>query len=170
MSRILIAGVGNVFFKDDGFGVEVCRRLATESLGEGVVVKDFGIRGVHLAYELESVTDLLIVIDAIRRGDAPGTIAVIEPSFGAPSLDDEVAGAHGMHLPAVVAAARALGRIPPRVVLVGCEPADIEEGMGLSPEVLGAVDVAIDEVRALVSRADPSLCLANDRCAKGSDP
>jgi hydrogenase maturation protease len=147
----LVAGVGNVFFKDDGFGVEVARRLASRPLPDGVEVKDFGIRGVHLAYELDAVQKLLVVVDAVRRGEAPGTLYVIEPDFGAPSPDDEVAGAHGMHLPAVIHAARGLGQIPPRVILVGCEPEDVGEGMELSAPVEGAIEAAIAKIRELVA-------------------
>ncbi len=76
--RALVAGIGNIFFADDGFGVEVARRLDERELPAGVQVADFGIRGVHLAYELLDGYDLLVLVDAMSLGEPPGTVAVVE--------------------------------------------------------------------------------------------
>jgi hydrogenase maturation protease len=151
--RILVAGVGNIFLGDDGFGVEVARRLGTETFPEGVDVADFGIRGVHLAYQLLEGYDTLILIDAASRGEAPGTIFVIEPDFERPeTLQRTESGflldAHGMDPEMVLGILNDLGGKVGRVVIVGCEPADISERMGLSE----AVEHAIGEACALVRR------------------
>lgn len=147
--RVLVAGVGNLFLGDDGFGVEVARRLATVPLPEGATVTDFGIRGVHLAFELLDPPDLLIVADAVCRGDPPGTVTVLEPDTDAAAA---TADAHGMDLPAVFANVRAMGGVPPPVLIVGCEAADVDERMGLSPVVEDAVEPAVAVIRELLAR------------------
>lgn len=152
MNRILVAGVGNVFFGDDGFGVAVARRLAAERLPAGTRVSDFGIRGVHLAYELLEPIDLLIVVDLAARGGSPGTLYVIEPEVDRADPPVAVDGAHGMDVCAVFASVRALGGTLPRVVIVGCEPACLDPRMALSPEVEGAVPGAIQLVHELAQR------------------
>jgi hydrogenase maturation protease len=147
--RILVAGIGNVFFGDDGFGVEVARRLSETALPAGVAVAEFGIRGIHLAFELLDGVELLVAIDATRRGGAPGSLYLIEPDLEqAPAQAD----AHGMQLPAVLSAVRAMGGTVPPVRVVGCEPAACE-GMGLSEPVQVAVEPAIALVREVVQRA-----------------
>ena len=78
--RVLVAGVGNIFCSDDGFGVEVIQRLAASEMPPGVEVVDFGIRGVHLAYDLLDGCELLVLVDAAARGEVPGTVSVIERS------------------------------------------------------------------------------------------
>jgi hydrogenase maturation protease len=148
-ARVLVAGVGNVFLGDDGFGVEVARRLADEGLAEGVEVADYGIRGVHLAFRLLDPPALLVVADTVSRGGPAGTLYVLEPDVeegGAP------ADAHGMNLPAVLASVRAMGGALPPVRIVGCEPAVLDERMGLSPAVAQAVEPALSLVRARVAR------------------
>ena len=124
MNRVLIAGVGNIFLGDDGFGVEVARRLACESWSADVTVKDFGIRGVHLAYEVISGYELAIIVDTVSHGAAPGTIYVIEPDLEGVSCIS-VSDSHDMVLENVFAMVRTLGgSMRPRVLIVGCEPAD----------------------------------------------
>jgi len=148
--RVLVAGVGNVFLGDDGFGVEVVRRLGAEALPDGVGVADYGIRGLHLAFRLLEPLDLLVAVDASPRGGAPGTLYLIEPEL---DEGEECPGeAHGMSLTAVFATARMMGGVLPRVAVVGCEPADLEERMGLSPAVAAAVEPALAMVRSLVHR------------------
>ncbi len=145
----LVAGVGNVFLGDDGWGVEVVRRLADVELPEGVKVADFGIRGVHLAYELLDGYDEVMLIDATPRGEEPGTVYVIEPKVDAadaPALID----AHGMEPQAVLGLLHTLGGNVDRVIVVGCEPADVTERMGLSEPVEKAVDQAVELVRSLL--------------------
>ena len=149
--RMLIAGVGNIFLGDDGFGVEVTRRLAREALPEWVRVADFGIRGLHLAFDiLDGGYDATVLVDATARGGAPGTVYLIEPDLdgaaGAP------ADAHTMTPEAVFAALNALGANPGRVFIVGCEPASLDENIGLSGPVARAVDEALHLVRSLIAR------------------
>jgi hydrogenase maturation protease len=153
-ARLLVAGVGNVFLGDDGFGVEVARRLAGEDLPEWVRVGDFGIRGVHLAYELLEGYETAILVDASPRGEAPGTVYVIEPDMGgqpqAAAPGGVLVDGHGMEPDAVFALLKALGGETPRMLVVGCEPAEVSERMGLSPPVAGAVDRAVAVVRELI--------------------
>ncbi|MBA2637518.1 MAG: hydrogenase maturation protease [Solirubrobacterales bacterium] len=150
---ILVAGIGNVFLADDAFGVEVARRLAQRELPAGVKVADFGIRGMDLAYELQEDYDAAVLVDAVPRGRAPGTLYVIEPDLehAEPVLD-----AHAMDPVRVLGLARALGTLPPRVLVVGCEPAtgvrldDEELVMGLSPPVAAAMDGAVELVESVL--------------------
>jgi hydrogenase maturation protease len=152
VTRTLVAGIGNVFFGDDGFGCEVARRLAGAPPRDGVSVVDFGIRGMHLAYELSSGGwDAAIIVDAVARGGRVGTLYVLDPA-----LDDDaasapsVADAHGVDLGAVFAMTRTLGVPPARVVVVGCEAATVDEGMGLSVPLLAAVEPAVALVHQLL--------------------
>jgi hydrogenase maturation protease len=154
--RVLVAGIGNIFHSDDGFGSEVARRLVTETWPEGVKVADFGIRGIHLAYELLDGYETAILIDATQQGGEPGTVYVIEPDVD--SIETEnglaeagIADAHGMDPASVLALLRSLGGGVGRLYVVGCEPADVEEGMGLSEPVAQAVDEAAMVVRRLVT-------------------
>lgn len=149
MSGTLVAGVGNIFLSDDAFGVEVVRRLADQPMPEGVTVSDFGIRGIHLAYELLEGYDRLILIDAISRGGKPGTIYVLEPSDIKPT--GRVADAHSMDPMAVFAYLASIGGGPVPTVIVGCEPASLEENMGLSEPVEGALDEAVRVVLGIVA-------------------
>jgi hydrogenase maturation protease len=151
-SDVLVAGIGNVFFGDDGFGVEVVRRLSAGPALPGVEVADYGIRGLHLAYRLLDAPRLLVVVDVVLRGGAPGTLYVLDPELEG-ELDLGIPDAHRVDLPAVLAAVRALGGAPPPVRVVGCEPGSIVEEMGLSPAVARAVPEAVGMVRELVARA-----------------
>jgi hydrogenase maturation protease len=117
--RILVAGIGNVFLGDDGFGVALAGRLARAELPAGVEVVDFGIRGMDLAYALMDGYDAALLLDATPRGQPPGTLYVIEPEVGE---DDVAVDAHGMDPVKVLALTRALGGAPPRTLVVGCEP------------------------------------------------
>ena len=149
---MLVAGIGNIFLGDDGFGVEVAGRLAAESLPQGVEVRDFGIRGMHLAYEmLDGGYDTTILVDATPRGGTPGSLYLIEPDSGSaevPSAPD----AHAMNPNAVLAMLDALGGTPGRVLIVGCEPASVEEGIGLSVPVANAIGDAVRFVRQIIDR------------------
>jgi hydrogenase maturation protease len=127
--RVLVAGVGNVFLGDDGFGVALAGRLARRELPPGVEVVDYGIRGMDLAYALLDGWDAAILLDATPRGEPPGTLYVIEPDVEAIDVAPE---AHGMDPVKVLALARALGGPLPRTLVLGCEPltrmdADSEE-------------------------------------------
>jgi hydrogenase maturation protease len=147
---VLVAGVGNIFLGDDGFGVEVARRLADQQLPEGVEVADFGIRGVHLAYQLLEGYDLAILVDASARGGEPGSLYVIEPT---PGDGDVLLDGHGMQPAAVLGLLEALGGPVGRVLVVGCEPAEVGERIGLSEPVGRAVGEAVRLVRELVTQA-----------------
>lgn len=158
--RTLVAGLGNVFLGDDGFGVEVVRRLAREPQPAGVRVVDFGIRGLHLAYELLDGYDATILVDATPRGGTPGELHLIEVGRDdlppAATSDELVAqgavlDAHDMTPDAVLALLVTLGGTPGRVLVLGCEPAVVREQMGLSAPVTAAVDVALAELRTLIA-------------------
>jgi hydrogenase maturation protease len=149
---VLVAGIGNIFLSDDGFGVEVAGRLAGLEVPPGVRVADFGIRGVHLAYELLEGYDALVLIDAVPMGAPPGTLAVIEPQMGPPAEDDEqVVDAHSMNPEAVLATLSRLGGSIGLVRVVGCQPASLDEGIGLSPPVAAAVPDAVQMCSALMA-------------------
>jgi hydrogenase maturation protease len=159
--RTLVAGVGNIFLGDDGFGVEVARRLAGESLPAGVRVADYGISGLHLAYDLADGFETAILIDAAPRGGEPGTVTVLEVE---PQHRRELAAAgalpqsqlldgHGMQPDVVLGMLDLLGGEAGRVLVVGCEPASVDYGIGLSPPVAAAVDTAVRTVLDLVTTA-----------------
>jgi len=151
MQRMLVAGIGNIFLRDDGFGVEVAQRLAVESLPEEVRVRDFGIRGLHLAYEmLDGGYATTVLVDAVTRGGPPGSLYLIEPELE--QLEASQADAHSMDPAAVFAALKTLGGAAGRVLIVGCEPESVEEGMGLSAPVAGAVGDAVRFVRDIIDR------------------
>lgn len=139
---VLIAGIGNVLLGDDGFGVEVARRLEQLPLPPGVVAGEYGIRGMHLAYELlDGEFDGLVLVDAVPLDDPPGTVAVLDVApndTGHPVSVD----AHGMDPVTVLGLLRRLGGTVGRVRVVGCRPAVIEERLGLSDVVRAAVEPA----------------------------
>jgi hydrogenase maturation protease len=147
--RVLVAGVGNVFFGDDAFGPEVVWLLQRDP-PPGAKLEDFGIRGLHLAYELLAGYERAILVDATPRGGAPGSVYVIEPNL------DEAGGApdaHRMDLQNVFAFVRSLGGEAPPITLVGCEPETIAEGIGLSATVSQSVRTAAPLVRRLIQDA-----------------
>jgi hydrogenase maturation protease len=157
--RVLIAGIGNIFLGDDAFGSEVARRMTARPLPDGVRVVDFGIRGLDLAYALFDDPDAAILVDAVPRGDLPGTLYVIEPDLGSGAdapADEPVIEAHAMDPVRVLRMAAAMGGRPRRVLVVGCEPAtlgsDEDPAMGLSPPVEAAVSEAIRLIESLVER------------------
>ncbi|MER5935378.1 hydrogenase maturation protease [Streptomyces sp. NPDC002054] len=160
-TRTLIAGVGNIFLGDDGFGVEVVRALAAHRLPADVEAVDIGVRGVHLAYQLLDGYDTLILIDATARGGAPGTLYLIEAGTpGGIEPSGAVLDGHHMSPDAVLALLDTLcagtGSTPPRrTLVVGCEPASLEEGVGLGPEVAAAVPEAVRWVLDLVHGGAP---------------
>jgi hydrogenase maturation protease len=152
--RILVAGIGNVFLGDDGFGVAVADRLAGRGLPDGVDVVDFGIRAMDLAYALADGYDAALLIDAAPRGQPAGTLEVIEPE-----LDPDLAvpfDAHGIDAFAVLHFARRFGALPRRTLVVGCEPLDLGDPDGddihaeLSEPVRMAVHAAVELVHSLI--------------------
>jgi hydrogenase maturation protease len=153
--KVLIACVGNIFLGDDGFGVEVARSLSKRQLPESVSVKDYGIRGFDLAYALLEPWDLVIMVDALSRGEAAGTLYVIEPELNGPASADTALNPHGMDPVRVLSLAASIGAITAQVVVVGCEPHDfgdeLEGRMGLSSPIQGVVEAACDMILDLVA-------------------
>jgi hydrogenase maturation protease len=150
-SHILIAGIGNIFLGDDGFGSEVMRHVCGRvDDAERVRATDYGIGGMHLAYDLLEDWDALVLVDAIPNRGSPGTVHVFEADHGSP---DAPAGldAHGMDPATVFASLRALGGTPPRTIVVGCEVADVSDGMGLSEPVQAAVPEAVRAVESALT-------------------
>jgi hydrogenase maturation protease len=152
--RILIACIGNIFLGDDAFGVEVAKRLAERPLPENVKLVDFGIRNFDLTYALLDGYDVTIFVDAMSRGEAPGTLYLMEPDLADIEALGETFEAHGMNPMRVLAMARTMGAEFKKLLVVGCEPADLgteEDGkMGLSAEVEAALDGAIEMVESLL--------------------
>jgi hydrogenase maturation protease len=146
---VLVAGIGNIFLSDDGFGPEVARRLATRELPEGVKVVDYGIRGMHLAYDLLDGYDGLVIVDTLPRNGKPGDVVVLQ--VGPEDLGTGDFDAHGMEPVSVLASLGTMGGELPPTYIVGCEPADLDEGMGLSLDVEAAIDRAIDAVLGVLS-------------------
>jgi hydrogenase maturation protease len=162
---VLVAGVGNMFLRDDGFGPEVARRLVADArLPSGVEVVDYGIRGMHLAYDLLAGVDMLVLVDAVpsstdsagavrdgSRPSDPGSLRVLrirsEDLDGGATLDP-----HGMDPAAVLGKLRALGGEVPVTYVVGCVPADVTEGVGLTPPVAAALPGAVAAVVGLLGR------------------
>src|SRR6516165_10299279 len=181
--RMLIAGIGNIFLGDDGFGPEVAKRLAAASLPGWVRVADYGISGMHLAYDLADGYDAAILIDAAPRGDKPGTVTLLaptppprptlattpppHPTLGVAAVqrpdtgpaDEAISAsrlfdAHGMQPDVVLGVLDMLGEAgPARILVVGCEPASVDYGMELSEPVATAVDEAVQVVLDLVAEA-----------------
>jgi hydrogenase maturation protease len=154
-TRTLVAGVGNIFQRDDAFGVEVINLLAGRSWPPGVVVKDFGIRGVHLVYELLDGCDLFVLVDAAQRGCPPGTVTVLEVEPEHMPSGETVLDAHGLAPDQVFAMLTSLGGRPGRSLVVACEPADVSPGMGLSEPVRQAVPAAARAVAEILDQARP---------------
>lgn len=165
MCRVLIAGMGNVLRRDDGFGVEVAKRLSNreEPLVAGkhgqVKVIEVGIGGIHLAQELMAGYDLLVVVDAMEQGSAPGTVHILEAEVSDlaewPEVDrqDFLADMHYATPSKALILAKALGCLPPKVFIVGCQPADASElGIGLSAPVERAANATIREIEQIVQR------------------
>ena len=167
-TRVLVAGVGNIFLHDDGFGPEVARRLASESrlLASDVRVVDYGIRGMHLAYDLLDEVDVLVLVDAVPSEPGPSLESGEQPGSGAGSirvmrirsedLDGRAAlDPHGMNPAAVLGRLRTLGGELPTTYVVGCVPADVSEGIGLSDPVSAAVPEAVSAVVSLLAQHTP---------------
>jgi hydrogenase maturation protease len=166
-TRILLAGIGNVFLGDDGFGVALAERLARRALPPGADVVDFGIRGMDLAYAMQDGYDTVVMLDATPRGQQPGTLYVIEAETGA----DEVAlDTHGMDPVKVLGLVRALGGAPPRTFVVGCEPQTRMSGEDgeLLGELSEPVRAALDEAVKVVESLLGELTATNEKEVSGS--
>jgi hydrogenase maturation protease len=156
--RILVAGIGNIFFGDDGFGVAVAQQLSGRNLPAAVRVVDFGIRGLDLAYAMQDGYETIILIDAFPHGQGPGTVSVVEPDLNDPaaSIAQEIfLEPHAMNPLNVLRMATAMHGKFNRILLVGCEPGTLggDEGkMGLSASVEAAVREAVKVVEHLVEK------------------
>jgi hydrogenase maturation protease len=148
--QILVAGIGNAFLGDDGFGGQVAQRLEKRDLPEGVLVLDFGTGGLDLAYEVMRGYDALVLVDISRQGEPPGTIYVMEPDpadVDGGIEDGAVIDPHGMDPQTVLRFVKAVGGWPGKVVIVACEPSSVGEvNWGLSKPVEDAVDRAVGVV------------------------
>jgi hydrogenase maturation protease len=152
---ILVACIGNIFQGDDAFGCEVAKVLARRALSLDVRVVDFGIRSLDLIYALLDAPELTILVDAVSRGCEPGTLYTIEPDLDDSEGANELMDAHSMNPVQVLRTAKAMGGRLGRVLLVGCEPADLggaEGRMGLTPPVSGAIEQAAVMVESLIEK------------------
>jgi hydrogenase maturation protease len=148
--RILVAGIGNIFLGDDGFGSEVVQHVPVQQDNSGARVVDYGIGGMHLAYDLLEDWDALVLVDAIPSRGRPGTIHVFEADHESHSATAAL-DAHSMDPAAVFASLRALGGRPPYTIVVGCEAGNVDDGIGLTDAVAGAVPRAIHTVAEVVA-------------------
>ena len=148
--RILVAGIGNIFLGDDGFGSEVVRHVPVQQDNSGLRVVDYGIGGMHLAYDLLDDWDALVLVDAIPSRGRPGALHVFEADHETYSTTAAL-DAHSMDPAAVFASLKALGGRPPYTIVVGCEAESVDDGIGLTDAVAGAVPRAIHAVEAVVA-------------------
>jgi len=155
VARILVAGVGNIFLGDDGFGPEVIRHVGAQP--DGVRVVDYGIAGMHLAYDLLDGWDGLVLVDAVPDRGRPGEIRVFEAD---PETDCLPTGidAHGVDPAVVFANLRALGGTPPRTIVIGCQVADLGDRIGLSEHVRAAIPAAVRAVESTVAMLAEQPC------------
>lgn len=152
--QVLVAGIGNIWMKDDGFGSEVAKRLNNRELPKGLTVTDFGIGGLDLAYELHNGFAALVLVDISRQGGDPGTLYVMEVDESQVSgeiQDGMMMDPHGMDPETVLRFVKSTGAWPGKVVIIACEPTAVEDfGLGLTPAVESAVDDAVDLVLSTV--------------------
>ena len=155
--KTLIAGFGNIFLSDDGFGPALIRSLDPDDFANDTVVRDFGTAGMHLALEMSAGYELVIIVDALRRNAPAGTVFAIEANEAANGLDN-VADAHAMSVPAVLELFERIARqlsantARPRIILCGCVPHSIEEGMDLSEPVRAAIPLCADLIGRLTEQ------------------
>lgn len=161
-ARVLVVGVGNVLHRDDGFGVEVVERLSERRLPPGVTVAETGIGGIHLVHELMAGYDALVVVDAVDRGRAPGTVMVIDAEvidvgeLPVHERHDLLADMHLATPERALMVAKAAGVLPERTIIVGCQPAEVETlAVGLTSTVQDAVDRAVAEVERCLRQLSP---------------
>jgi len=160
--RILIAGVGNLLRGDDGFGVEVARRLLAcppQVPGAQITIIETGIGGMHLVQELLSGYDALVIVDAVERGATPGTLFVLEPERARPlewsveTRRDYFADTHYAEPSHALALAEGVGALPERVVIVGCQVASVDDLIqGMTPAVERAVDLTVQQIPDILTR------------------
>ncbi|MGH9107160.1 MAG: hydrogenase maturation protease [Acidimicrobiales bacterium] len=183
-SRVLVAGIGNIFLGDDGFGPAVVARIPAGGLPASVVAHDFGIGGVHLAYELLSgIYGCVVMVDAVPMGEPPGTLALIEAGdfsaqvpgsrarpWGAGPGEPEAGArldAHSMSPASVLAAVSAMGGEVPRALIVGCQPGALEASLELSPAVESSLDAGVELVVKVSGEEAARLVAGTDRTGVG---
>lgn len=154
--EILVACIGNIFLGDDGFGVEVARQLQQAGLPDEARVVDYGIRGFDLAWALLEPWRAVVLVDAIRRGECPGTLYLLQPAGASHRSIQATPDPHAMHPEQVIALSRSFGSISAEIFIVGCEPLDfgddLEGRMGLSPEVARVIPQAVSMISELVTK------------------
>lgn len=158
--RVLVAGVGNLLRADDGFGVAVARRLLADPPtipGAAVTVIETGIGGLHLVQELLSGYDALVIVDAVERGAAPGTLFLLHPertepaSWPVETRRDFFADTHYAEPSHALALAEGIGALPARVAIVGCQVASVDDLVqGLTPAVARAVDLTLERLPGIM--------------------
>lgn len=153
--EVLVGCIGNIFLGDDGFGFEVAQALAGCEMPPGVEVRDYGIRGLDLAYALLCPWKTVLLVDTIPRGGTPGSLYLLQPDEASGPTGDTAIDPHGMHPARVLATARSLGQVTAAVYIIGCEPQDFGESdgrMGLSPPVAAAVPEAVKMIQELANK------------------
>lgn len=164
-ASVLVAGIGNIFLGDDGFGVEVAMQMLRRPRRPGLDVVDFGIRGLDLVYALQRDYGAVVLVDIVQRGGPPGTLYLIEPHLE-PDAGPVIMDTHGMDPVRVLRLARMMGRVPPRAWVVGCEPERVldpedqdEMCMELSAPIRAAIGPAIELIESILveeaARAEP---------------
>ncbi len=156
-SRILVAGIGNIFMGDDAFGVETIRQLLQHDLPDGVQATDFGIRSYDLAFAISGGYDAVILVDATQRGGAAGTVYLIEPDLSSLDANAEITNGHGLNAASAMQMAASFKKadttFPAHLYLVGCEPGVLEREDGeflLSDAVRDAVPRAVTMIESLL--------------------
>jgi hydrogenase maturation protease len=154
--KVLVACVGNIFLSDDGFGSHVAAALSRRAVPSDVRVEDYGIRSVHLVYELMNGYDVLVLVDTVgRQTGPPGTLYVIEPEISAAAADDVLLDPHDLSPGGAMELAPLLGGSVSRMLVVGVQPASLDDGIGLSDAVAAAVEPAADLVLDVLARELP---------------
>ncbi len=151
--RVLVAGMGNVLREDDAFGVRVAERLLEEGVPPEVTVREVGTGGIHLVQELMEGYDVFVLVDTVEGEREPGEVFLLEPRV--PETDDlteaerasVLADTHYTVPAKVLTVAKALGALPDRTYLLGCQPRSVELGLEMGTEVSGAVDRALALLR-----------------------
>lgn len=169
---ILIAGIGNVFLGDDSFGIEVVRTLASRPPGDSVRVEDFGIRGLDLAWAICDGYDAVILVDALRRGGAPGTVSLLEAATDFDDSEAQAVEPHQLDPASVIRLARAWGEDLPPIYVVGCEPMRLvaDDVNSLSPPVAGAVDEALQVIHRLIEQLQSIRFESTAECTNWASP
>lgn len=146
MKKILIACLGNIFYGDDAFGVEVAKFLQNQYLPENVKVEDFGIRGIDLAFEITENYDLVILVDTVKVGAKAGTVFVLEPK----SLSNSDIFTHDLTPNKALQFAENFENKPKKMLLIGCEPMSLEFNSKISNDVKNSIEKAVMKILELI--------------------